>query len=642
MIEAELPDGTVLEFPDGTSQDVIQGAVKKMLNQSPTAPAESQLPEGGALSAAGDVVKTLAGGVAGEIAGGLGGLGTALVGGGEQGGQAVRDIQAGIQEATAPSTQAGQQALQSIGKGFDYLTDIARAPAAAASFVRELGLSGGDIEAARKAFERTQEVGPIKEFAEISADVTGSPAIGAAIETAPVAIAELVGLGAIKKLRTGTRLIDPNGNPTKALRKSLDKQGLVFENLSPDVRAKIPVVADKSLLTSSPLIDQSTEQTLISQIKAGGRDDALAGLKVVNNAIRPDRRGLEALKQGFAPGFVQSIKTATPETKAQMDRMVKIARRIKKQERVGLDIRPGEIVGDSISKRVKFIRNQASNARKELNQIAEKQLKGRQINPEVVTNQLGKSLQDLDIKIIEDARGVPIPDFSGSLISKDRGSQKAIKDVISLLSEGGRPDALRAHKLKRQLDNIIDFNKKSARGLGDEGRNVLKDIRYSLNQAVRDVDKDYARVNDVMSRSLTALDDFQKAAGTTIDIFGESANSAIGTKSRALMSNINSRVNLENAINGLDETSRVLGAKFGDDVKDLAMFANALDARFGAVAKTSFQGNIEQAINRVLNQGMSQEILEQGASLAAKGIKKVRGINEFNALEAMTDLLKER
>lgn len=35
MIEAELPDGTILEFPDGTSQDVIQRAVKQRLTPAP-------------------------------------------------------------------------------------------------------------------------------------------------------------------------------------------------------------------------------------------------------------------------------------------------------------------------------------------------------------------------------------------------------------------------------------------------------------------------------------------------------------------------------------------------------------------------------------------------------------------------------
>lgn len=35
MIEAELPDGTILEFPDGTSQEVVQRVVKQRLNPAP-------------------------------------------------------------------------------------------------------------------------------------------------------------------------------------------------------------------------------------------------------------------------------------------------------------------------------------------------------------------------------------------------------------------------------------------------------------------------------------------------------------------------------------------------------------------------------------------------------------------------------
>ena len=45
MIEAELPDGTVLEFPEGTSQDVIQRVVKQRIGavQQPAAsPAQPQ------------------------------------------------------------------------------------------------------------------------------------------------------------------------------------------------------------------------------------------------------------------------------------------------------------------------------------------------------------------------------------------------------------------------------------------------------------------------------------------------------------------------------------------------------------------------------------------------------------------------
>jgi hypothetical protein len=46
MIEAELPDGTVLEFPDGTSPDVIQRVVKQRLGATQTPPMNVDPTEG--------------------------------------------------------------------------------------------------------------------------------------------------------------------------------------------------------------------------------------------------------------------------------------------------------------------------------------------------------------------------------------------------------------------------------------------------------------------------------------------------------------------------------------------------------------------------------------------------------------------
>lgn len=45
MIEVELPDGRVLEFPEGTSQDVMKGAIQKLLTPTPDAQATPSEPE---------------------------------------------------------------------------------------------------------------------------------------------------------------------------------------------------------------------------------------------------------------------------------------------------------------------------------------------------------------------------------------------------------------------------------------------------------------------------------------------------------------------------------------------------------------------------------------------------------------------
>ena len=48
MIEAELPDGTILEFPDGTDQGVIQSVVKQRLGiQAAPTPTEPYVDEKG-------------------------------------------------------------------------------------------------------------------------------------------------------------------------------------------------------------------------------------------------------------------------------------------------------------------------------------------------------------------------------------------------------------------------------------------------------------------------------------------------------------------------------------------------------------------------------------------------------------------
>ncbi len=473
-------------------------------------------------------------------------------------------------------------------------------------------------------------------------ELTGSPTIAAGAKTIPTAILEALGLTGLRKLRKGTRLIDDQGNATKALRTELDKNGLVFENLTPEARASIPQIADKSLIPGKSEVAGAGELAVIKQIKSGARDDSLAGFKVVNNRIAPDKLGLESVRQGFSEGFVQAVKSANKETKVGMNKMLTMMRRIKKNERLALEFRPADVLGDSFANRIKFIRDKANDARIELNTIAETSLRGKRLNPAPIVNKLEESLEKLDIDLVAGRRGIPKPVFGGSLISKDKTSQRIIKDVIDLMAEGGAPDALRFHKLKRQLDRTIDFRKKSAGGLTDAGKNVLKDIRFELNSQLRTIDPDYARVNDTLSSSLTALDDFQRVSGSSIDIFGTNANKAIGQDIRGIMSNRKSRVKLENAIDQIESVTSNLGGNFKDDLRDLALFANGLDNRFGAVAKTSFKGEIESAIKQTAQQGAQATVVQTAAEKTGRIADKLRGVNDFNAFESMSKLLKEK
>lgn len=505
-------------------------------------------------------------------------------------------------------------------------------------------------QALQAVAEYIPEIGP--RLGRFTYEQTGSPAASTFAETLPTLAAEIVGLGVLRKLPRGTQLKDVNGNPTKDLRKVLDDQGLVYESLSPEAKAAIPAVADETGFLKLPKPGTAAEQALVEQIKSGGTDSSLAGLTVSGNRVIKDRLGAEALKQGWAPGFVQLMKTATPQTRALADQMITLHKRVRGDDSLASKgVRPSNIVGDSVSKRLQFLKDQTNTARLELDRIAKNDLEGMSINPQSVVGNFYQHMQDLGVHLY-DKDGLPVSvydnvkpakiDFSDSIIIKNKNAQKAAKDVIELLTTKGPIDAQRAHKIKRQLDDLIDFKKKSKGGLSEEGRRIMKSVRHDINQSIREVHEGYAQTNDILSESLTALDDFQTAAGPSIEIFGRGADSAIGTKMRILLSNYQNRIKLDNALNQVEDTARKYGADFKDDPRHLVMVANALDARGGAIAQGSLTSEVEKAFNRVLNQGMYQELMGQGANIASKTYRKATGVNEFNAYESLYDLVRNQ
>lgn len=440
-------------------------------------------------------------------------------------------------------------------------------------------------------------------------------------------------------LQIGKELIDSTGKPTRALTKILEKKGLDFESLSKEAIDALPNKIDTGILED---ITAKTiaEESLKKQIQSGATDGSLAKLTLKGEKLVNDKLAGHTIKQGFTPGFVQAVKASSPATKENMQKMSSIMRRIKKNERLGLDMRPSDIIGDSVTERIKFIRGKSNSARLELNEIAKTKLKGQPIETEGVLNTLKESLDDLDIRFKKGKTGSPEPYFKGSLISKDRSSQKVIRDLMDLMAEGGKPDALRFHKLKRQLDTMLDYNKKSAMGLSDAGKRVLKDVRRSLNKSLRASNPDYARVNDIMSKSLNAIGDLDKSMGT-MDIFGEGSNKAIGQRMRALLSNQQGRIKMNNALNDIESVSNDLGGKFDDDIKDLVMFADGLDNRFGTIAKTSFAGQTTQGVTEAMRH-VKPSVLKTAVSVVEKGIGKVKGVTDNTSFEALDRLLRRK
>ncbi|NTU49469.1 MAG: hypothetical protein HGA87_00990 [Desulfobulbaceae bacterium] len=472
---------------------------------------------------------------------------------------------------------------------------------------------------------------------------TGSPLLATTGYMAPDVLLSLLGLKGLKGVRSGTPLIDASGQPTITLKRALDRTGIVYENLAPEAKAAIPRVAEPTFLGGSG-VAPSIEGAIVKQIQSGSRDGGLAKLTLDNGKVVYDNIADEAIKQGFREGQVQAIKTMNPATKQSANEMLEIMKKTKANERLSLDIRPTDVVGSAVEQRLDFLRNAADIAADELDYVVKHNLRGVPVDPTGVLTKLKSSFDKLKLDFLRDdagaivrnKSGMPTIRFEESLISKDRSAQKVIRDLVDLMGEGGAPDAARLHDLKRQIDIMVDYKKNTSTGLSNAGKNVLKDVRKSLNETLRGLDPQYAKANDVLHTVLTAVEGLDDAIGT-VSITGVGANKAVGQKLRGLMSNNQGRVALENALDQVNAATRNLGGQTMTDIKDLVQFADTLDSHFGTMAKTGFAGQVEQAIDSASKSTTVAGAAKEGAKYL---YNKARGINDFNSFNALEKLLR--
>lgn len=606
----------VIQFPDSASQEEILAAIQDY--------EASQMPRGVLPQATIEPAIAMAGSAVGEVAGGLSGLartGYGLVtgeGGQEalrQGAEAVESVSGAMQRATSPRTQYGQMGMRAVGSALEPI----------ATGIEKVSTGLGDV----------------------ALDVSGSPAAAAAAYTAPAAVLEALGVGALRKLIPNTTFLDAAGNPTPELLSALRGMGLSWKDLEASAKAKIPQQAGATRTTGLPVPEsKALDPVKAEQIRAGGSEASLAPL-MLNRAGRAtdDPLARQAIKQWDDEGLVQAVKTATPETKSAMLEMLDLRQRIQGNKRLSQTQRPSDIAGQSAVRRVEYLRDVAAENRKRLNEIAEKNLAGKAMDAAPVLETLQDSLKSLDIGVVPSDSGLPKPVFEGSMVSKNRSAQRVISDLFGLLSEGGAPDALRFHKLKRQLDEMIDYKKSMQGGLTKSGQTVLKDLRRSLNDELRRVDGEYGQVNDVLSDVLTVFDDLDSVSGRRTDIFDPDAPQKLGQEFRKLFSNYGVRSDLMSAVNSLEQVAAKYGGEFSDSTMDLAMFANALDTRFGPVAETSFKGEIasamkgaqaDDALRRSAEQGLTRTVMEK----AFDAYQGARGVNTERAYGVMEALLR--
>jgi hypothetical protein len=383
-------------------------------------------------------------------------------------------------------------------------------------------------------------------------------------------------------------------------------------------------------------------QEAAQRIVAGDTGKDLAKSTVIPESIakgKPrlvaDAAAKEAIKQGFDEGIVSAVKQTNPANKSKLLQMAKIAEKAKNDAVFGASNRPADVAGDSLAQRIKTIRNINRDAGQRLDGVA-KSLRGQKGNLEAPTENFAKNLDEMGISQNDDGS----LNFIGSDVEGIAGAEKVLKQVAARVRKLNADDAYDMHRLKRYIDEQVTYGK-STEGLSGRAERALKNLRADIDASLDSQFPEYNKVNTQYSDTVGALDSFQDAAGTKVNLFGENSEKALGTVSRRLLSNTQSRVNLIDSIKNIDDVAKKYGTKFDDDIMTQVLFADELDKIFGAAAKTSLQGDVGKGVRRGLETATGQRTLSGiGIDAATAAVEKFRGINEENAFKSIKELLK--
>lgn len=389
-------------------------------------------------------------------------------------------------------------------------------------------------------------------------------------------------------------------------------------------------------------ISPQEQETLKKAITQSPDSVDTVNFRVAGTQVVPDNLAADAIKQGWKDGTIASIKAATEKDRKAMLQMLNKFKMGERSENYRTLNRPADILGDTVVSRIDFLFNAKKQAGKELNKIVNTKLAGQRVDFDPAMNQFFSDLAESRIKVNLDKNGIAKVDLVGSKIEGDTAAENLLNIVLKRFSKTDVPDAQLVHEAKQFIDTKVSYGKVNpANALTTQAENIVKDLRFNLNQALGDKFPEYRAANTKYSDTLKALEDLQKDAGTQINFDSENANKALGVAMRKLTSNYGTRANLIDALDQANQTATKYGMKIEDDVINQLIFVNELDRMFGAQAQTSLKGQVAEAMQTgidIARGGAARRAVE----LLAESAENLRGINKENAVKAMEELLKRK
>ena len=447
-------------------------------------------------------------------------------------------------------------------------------------------------------------------------------------------------IGSSEKLQEATRLYDTDQSFKDTVdavanigRLGMDVQGVVnsagfVRNVTNKLGNKITPALQRGVDSVSS-VTKSLRGTKLGNnavTRAGERlKTNLQANKATNQAIDslPSKVARDSVRQGVELPDAQFLNKIP---KAQKVPLAKLYEATKKFVAGKSKTNPIEIVGKPVAKRLQQLQAQTTKLGARLDTVASS-LKGKVVNGyDNVVSSVNESLSKLDIGI----KGNKLS-FKGSAFENLGKNGELIKTVYQKLMKS--KDAADFHKIKKLIDNAVDFGKKGE-GLTGDAQRLLKGWRKQIDTTLDNQFKSYNTVNTELAKRIRPIKDLTKALkadGLDVDL----VNMKAGMLMRRITSNAQSNPAIRQILRDLDSATKVKG-KVALNVEKLVDFYAILEKYYPEiVGKNTFKGQITGAVENV--QGVQEMIVGS--------LKKISGKTDAvqrHAIEAlMDDLFKK-
>jgi len=455
-------------------------------------------------------------------------------------------------------------------------------------------------------------------------EATGSPLAATAVEGGITVIPELIGLkgfSSFKKAAAAKRLSSSVKSPVldSSIIKSLDDMSGVVIKETP------------------------TKDFINAAIKQGDADVAYLGQTVKSGKIVNNPFIKEAVNQGLDPKVLRSIETANPATKKAYVRAFETFKTRRKNADYGATHRSSDVLGDAVYQRYNQLNLKRKEVGKKIGDYVKNDIAQKPIDVKAEIGSFLDDMSELGVNMTPDERtGRLAPDVSQLDAMSTGGTETIIKKILDRTN--GEMTVKKAHSIKKLIDDAVDFGKPptAETSLPSSVDHALKNLRHKVNEKIASDNPRYGKLNAQYKEIIDPFSEMDKVFKSMLNVSDPQAiASGIGTKAaRTLMSNNTGRAAMLNVLKNSDEVLKKNGVKFKDDLIKQAVYIDELERVFGSEATTSLGGTTTRALEDAAINAAFGDTGAAATGLLKGGYKKLKGINEENALKAFEAMLK--